>query len=155
MREGAPHRSPVLVANWLVVELFGLLARDQMALPQSPVSPSQLGSILDVLQEETISGKIGKKLLQEMYQGDGRLAPAIVEAQGWAVKSDEGEIQQACQSVLASHPDKVDQYRNTQEKRERQRLIKFFMGEMMKASQGRLHPQAASSVLLSLLSPKK
>jgi len=149
---GGAHRSPALVANWLVVELFGLLARDQISVAQSPVCPEQLGSIIDLLHEETISGKIGKKILQAMYTGDTRLAQPIVTEQGWAVQNEEGAIQEACQQVLTAHPDKVAQYCQAGEKRERQRLIKFFMGEMMKASQGRLHPQATSSILLSLLS---
>jgi aspartyl-tRNA(Asn)/glutamyl-tRNA(Gln) amidotransferase subunit B len=139
-----------LAANWFVGDLFGLHARDRIPLNQSPVSPEQLGSIIDQLEANLISGKIGKSVLREMYEGDTRLAPAIVQSKGWAVQNDAAEILRACQQVISVHPDKAAEYLKSDE-RGQKRLAKFFMGELMKESQGKFHPKTTMDTLLTAL----
>lgn len=85
-----------------------------------------------------------------MYNGDSRSAIEIVKDNGWLVQDNVDEIQEACSKLLDSNEEAVKEY-TIGDERTKQRLLKFFMGELMKQSQGKLHPKSTNSVLLSLL----
>lgn len=143
------NRNAVQVANWIVSELFGLLATDGKTLSQCPVTEEQFGSLMDILDRQ-ISGKIGKQVLREMYDGNPRLAREIVQEHGWNIVEDDSEIRALCQSVIDENPAQVDDYLSSAEDK-RTRKLKFFMGEVMKISKGKVPPATASKLITELL----
>ena len=141
----------MLVANYIVSELFGLLFKDDKSIKNSPVTEEQIGSIVDLQTEGTISGKIGKKILKEMYDGKKQLAREISDSFGWSVVNDKKIISDYCQSVIDKFPDKISEYHQTEGEWVKPRIIKFLMGEIMKVSNGCLNPIITTNVLTELV----
>jgi aspartyl-tRNA(Asn)/glutamyl-tRNA(Gln) amidotransferase subunit B len=128
-------------ANWLISELFGALNKLGVELEASPVSPEAGGELLALIGDGTISGTIAKQVLEKMLEtGDG--AGAIVEREGLKQESDSGAIEAAIDGVLAANADKVAEYRGGKEA-----LFGFFVGQTMKAMQGKGNPQLVNQVL--------
>ncbi len=128
-------------ANWLTSELFGALNRLGKSLEDSPVSPSQAAELLALVGDGTISGTIAKQVFERMLEsGDG--AAAIVEREGLKQTSDSGAIDAAVAKVLADNADKVEQYRGGKEA-----LFGFFVGQTMKAMQGKANPQVVNEAV--------
>jgi aspartyl-tRNA(Asn)/glutamyl-tRNA(Gln) amidotransferase subunit B len=128
-------------ANWLTSELFGALNRLGKALDNSPVSPAQAAELLALVADGTISGSISKTVFEKMLEtGDG--AAAIVEREGLKQTSDTGAIEEAVAKVLADNADKVEQYRGGKEA-----LFGFFVGQTMKAMQGKANPQVVNDLV--------
>ena len=128
-------------ANWLTSELFGALNRLGKGLENSPVSPAQAAELLALVADGTISGTISKQVFEKMLEtGDG--AGIIVEREGLKQTSDTGAIEAAVAKVLADNPDKVTQYRAGKEA-----LFGFFVGQTMKAMQGKGNPQVVNEAV--------
>jgi aspartyl-tRNA(Asn)/glutamyl-tRNA(Gln) amidotransferase subunit B len=128
-------------ANWLISELFGALNKIGKDLADSPVSPEGAAELLALVGNGTISGSIAKQVLEKMLEtGDG--AAAIVEREGLKQESDSGAIEAAVDQVLAGNADKVEQYKAGKEA-----LFGFFVGQTMKAMQGKANPQVVNELL--------
>ncbi len=128
-------------ANWLTSELFGALNRLGKSLEDSPVSPAQAAELLALVGDGTISGTIAKQVFEKMLES-GDSAAAIVEREGLTQTSDTGAIEAAVAKVLADNADKVEQYRGGKEA-----LFGFFVGQTMKAMQGKANPQVVNEVV--------
>ncbi len=132
-------------ANWLISELFGALNKAGHELEASPVTPEKGAELLALVGKGTISGSIAKQVLETMIAtGDG--AAAIVEREGLKQESDSGAIEAAVDKVLADNADKVEQFRAGKEA-----LFGFFVGQTMKAMQGKANPQVVNEVLRAKL----
>ncbi|MFC0588480.1 Asp-tRNA(Asn)/Glu-tRNA(Gln) amidotransferase subunit GatB [Novosphingobium aquiterrae] len=132
-------------SNWLISELFGALNKLGKGLGESPVTPQGGAELLALIADGTISGSIAKQVLEKMLEsGDG--AAAIVEREGLKQTSDTGAIEAAVDAVLAANADKVAEYRGGKEA-----LFGFFVGQTMKAMQGKGNPQLVNQVLKAKL----
>jgi aspartyl-tRNA(Asn)/glutamyl-tRNA(Gln) amidotransferase subunit B len=136
----AAGRDAKTAANWVINELFGRLNKEGKSIDTSPVSAAQLGNVLDLIAEGTISGKIAKDLFEVVWTqgGDPR---AIVEARGMKQVTDLGAIEKVVDEIIAANPDKVAQAQGNE------RLIGWFVGQAMKASGGKANPQAVNELL--------
>ena len=137
-------RDGKLAANWVINELFGRLNKEGRDISQSPVSAQQLGAIVDLIGEGTISGKIAKDLFEIVWSegGDPR---ALVEARGMRQVTDVAAIEKVVDDIIAGNPDKVAQAKA------KPQLIGWFVGQVMKSSGGKANPQAVNDLLKSKL----
>jgi len=132
-------------ANWLISELFGALNKLGKSLDESPVSHEQAAELLGLVGKGTISGSIAKQVLETMLEtGEG--ATAIVEREGLKQESDTGAIEAKVDEILAANGDKVEQYRGG-----KVALFGFFVGQTMKAMQGKANPGVINEILKSKL----
>ena len=136
---------PGIVFNWMNAELSGLINKAGIKLGKSPVDAEALAGLLDRLQDNTISGKIAKEVLVDMWEGKGS-ADEIIEAKGLKQITDSGAIENIVKEILAKHPSQVEQYLAGEQK-----MIGFFVGQVMKASQGKANPKQANEILRKLL----
>jgi aspartyl-tRNA(Asn)/glutamyl-tRNA(Gln) amidotransferase subunit B len=134
-----------LSANWVMGELAGLLNKEGRDITTSPVSPQMLGGMLRRISDGTISGKIAKQVFEAMWAGEGD-ADAVIGKKGLKQITDTGAIEKIVRDVLASHPGQVEQYKSGQEK-----LLGFFVGQVMKATQGKANPGEVNKILRQLL----
>jgi aspartyl-tRNA(Asn)/glutamyl-tRNA(Gln) amidotransferase subunit B len=136
----AKGRDAKAAANWVINELFGRLNKEGSDIASSPVSEQQLGAILDLIGDRTISGKIAKDLFEIVWSegGDPR---QIVEARGMKQVTDLGAIEQAIDDIIAKNPDKVSDARTNP------KAIGWFVGQVMKSSGGKANPQAVNELL--------
>src|SRR5664279_4991708 len=136
----AKGRDAKLAANWVINELFGRLNKEGKDMTFSPVSPDQLGSLVELIADGTISGKIAKDLFEIVWSegGDPR---AIVEQRGMKQVTDVGAIEKTVDAIIAKHPDKVADAKSNP------KAIGWFVGQVMKASGGKASPQAVNEIL--------
>jgi len=134
-----------LSANWVMGELAGLLNKEGRDITTSPVSPQMLGGMLRRISDGTISGKIAKQVFEAMWAGEGD-ADAVIGKKGLKQITDTGAIEKIVRDVLANHPGQVEQYKGGQEK-----LLGFFVGQVMKATQGKANPGEVNKILQQLL----
>jgi aspartyl-tRNA(Asn)/glutamyl-tRNA(Gln) amidotransferase subunit B len=130
-----------LASNWLLSELFGALNKASRGLDDSPVSAEALGGLIALISDGTISGRIAKDVFAEMFE-TGKDAGVIVEEKGLRQVSDAGEITGLIDGVLAANHDKVAEFRGGKDK-----LFGFFVGQVMKQSQGKANPALVNQVL--------
>lgn len=130
-----------LAANWVMGELSGALNRDDRGIADSPVSADALGDLLQRIQDGTLSGKLAKQVFEAMWNGQGS-ADEIIEQQGLKQISDTSAIEAIIGEVLESNPKQIEQYRAGQHK-----LLGFFVGQVMKATQGKANPQQVNELL--------
>ena len=137
-------RDGKVAANWVINELFGRLNKEGVAIGASPVSAAQLGGIVDLIGEGTISGKIAKDLFEIVWQegGDPR---AIVEERGMKQVTDLSAIEKVVDEIIAANPDKVAQAKA------KPQALGWFVGQVMKSSGGKANPQAVNDLLKSKL----
>jgi aspartyl-tRNA(Asn)/glutamyl-tRNA(Gln) amidotransferase subunit B len=136
---------PASAANWVASELFGALNRLGRDISDSPVSPEQAAELLGLVADGTISGSIAKQVFEIMLEtGDG--AAKIVDEKGLKQNSDTGAIEAEIAKVLAANADKVEQYKGGKEA-----LFGFFVGQTMKATQGKANPQVVNELLKKAL----
>jgi aspartyl-tRNA(Asn)/glutamyl-tRNA(Gln) amidotransferase subunit B len=136
---------PAPAANWVTSELFGALNRLGKDITQSPVSPAQAAELLGLVADSTISGSIAKQVFEIMLE-TGNGAAQIVEEKGLKQTSDTGAIEAEIAKVLAANADKVEQYKGGKEA-----LFGFFVGQTMKAMQGKANPQVVNELLKKAL----
>ena len=128
-------------SNWLLSDFFGALNKAGKDLATSPISPEHAGELLALVGNGTISGSIAKQVLEKMLE-TGDTAGVIVEREGLKQTSDTGAIDAAVAKVLADNADKVEQYRGGKEA-----LFGFFVGQTMKAMQGKANPQMVNEAV--------
>jgi len=136
----AKGRDAKAAANWVINELAGRLNKEGKDISSSPVSAAQLGGILDLIGEGTISGKIAKDLF-EIVWAEGGDPRAIVESRGMKQVTDLGAIEKAVDEIVAGNPDKVADARSNP------KAIGWFVGQVMKATGGKANPQAVNDIL--------
>jgi len=138
--DGKPGRDGKAAANWVINELFGRLNKEGKDIATSPVSAAQLGGLVDLIGEGTISGRIAKDLFEILWSegGDPR---EIVEARGMKQVTDTGAIEKAVDELIAANPDKVEQVKA------KPTMLGWFVGQAMKASGGKANPQALNEIL--------
>jgi aspartyl-tRNA(Asn)/glutamyl-tRNA(Gln) amidotransferase subunit B len=133
--------TPKLVANTVMGELAGLLNRDGLEISASRVPAPALAGLLRRIGDDTISGKMAKDVLEAMWD-EGAQADAIIEARGWRQITDESAIEAAIDAVIAANPSQLAQYRSGKDK-----LFGFFVGQAMKATQGKANPARLNELL--------
>jgi aspartyl-tRNA(Asn)/glutamyl-tRNA(Gln) amidotransferase subunit B len=138
-----------LVANWIQSELLRELNRDGRSLSDQPVPPERLAELVKLLSAGTISGKIAKEVFAKMY-ASGEGAAAIVEREGLVQVTDTSAIEAAARAVVDANPKQVEQYRAG-----KTNTLGFFVGQVMKATQGKANPQLVNQVLKRLLEGEK
>jgi len=136
----AKGRDGKAAANWVINELFGRLNKEGLDIERSPVSADQLGEIVDLIADETISGKIAKDVF-EIVWAEGGSPKRIVDERGMKQVTDTGAIEAAVDAVIAANPDKVEQAKA------KPSLIGWFVGQVMKGTGGKANPQAVNAML--------
>jgi aspartyl-tRNA(Asn)/glutamyl-tRNA(Gln) amidotransferase subunit B len=137
----ATGRDAKLAANWVMSELFGRLNKAGIGVEASPVSASALGGLIDLIADDTISGRIAKDVFNEMFE-TGKEAAAIVEAKGLKQITDTGAIEGVVARIVAGNPDNVAQYKGGNAK-----VIGWFVGQVMKETQGKANPKLVNELL--------
>jgi aspartyl-tRNA(Asn)/glutamyl-tRNA(Gln) amidotransferase subunit B len=132
-------------SNWLMSELFGALNKMGKTLDESPVNPKQAAELLGLVADGTISGSIAKQVFEIMLE-TGQAASAIVEEKGLKQTNDTGAIEAEIAKIMAANEDKVAEYRSGKDK-----LFGFFVGQTMKAMQGKANPQIINNLLKKAL----
>ncbi|WP_299280270.1 Asp-tRNA(Asn)/Glu-tRNA(Gln) amidotransferase subunit GatB [uncultured Tateyamaria sp.] len=140
----AQGRDGKQAANWVINELFGRLKKDDRDITDSPVSPAQLGGIVDLIAKGDISGKIAKDLFEIVYTEGGDPAD-IVEARGMKQVTDTGAIEAAVDEIIAANPAQVEKAR------ENPKLAGWFVGQVMKATGGKANPKAVNELVAKKL----
>ncbi|MHC5653153.1 Asp-tRNA(Asn)/Glu-tRNA(Gln) amidotransferase subunit GatB [Stappia sp.] len=138
----AKGRDAKLAANWVINEFFGRLNKEGTDLEDSPVSADQLGGLIDLVKDGTISGKIAKDLFEILWSEGGNPAE-IVETRGMKQVTDLGAIEAEVDKIIAANPEKAAQAK------EKPGLLGWFVGQVMKATGGKANPQAVNDLLKS------
>ena len=137
-REGGQPKS---VSNWVMGELMRILNEDGKTVDELPIKPAQLAGMLKLVEDGTISGKIAKTVFEEICR-TGKDAGYIVKEKGLVQISDTGEIERAVDEIISKHPDEVRRFKEGDEK-----LIGFFVGQVMKATKGKANPKVLNDLL--------
>ncbi len=132
---------PKLAANWVMGELSGALNRDGLDVAQSRIGAAGLAGLLARIADDTISGKIAKEVFEAMWS-EGRGADEIIEARGLKQITDTSAIERAIDEVMAKNPQQLADYRGGKDK-----LFGFFVGQVMKATQGKANPAQLNELL--------
>ena len=134
-----------LAANWVMGEFSAALNRAGFEVTDSPISAAQLGGLLQRIDDGTISGKIAKQVFEAMWDGEGD-ADRVIEKKGLKQITDPAAIEAVIREVFEQNPRQLEQYRNGQDK-----LFGFFVGQIMKASQGKANPAEVNQLLRQML----
>ena len=129
---------------WVINELFGRLKKDDKDITNSPVTPDQLGGVIDLIQKGDISGKIAKDLFEIVYTEGGTPAE-IVEARGMKQVTDTGAIEKAVDDIIAANPAQVEKAKANP------KLAGWFVGQVMKATGGKANPKAVNDIVAAKL----
>ncbi|MEE8539876.1 MAG: Asp-tRNA(Asn)/Glu-tRNA(Gln) amidotransferase subunit GatB [Woeseiaceae bacterium] len=133
--------NPKIAANWITGELSAALNRDGVDISDSKIAPADLAALLSRIQDGTISGKIAKEVFEAMWTGGGG-ADEIIEANGLRQITDSSAIEKIVDAVIAANPDQVEQYRAGKDK-----VLGFFVGQVMKETGGKANPGQVNEVL--------
>ena len=134
-----------LCTNWVIGDLSGALNKDGLDIADSPVSHERLSGLLKRIADNTISGKIAKQVFEEMWNGSAA-ADEIIEAKGLKQITDSGAIEQIIDRVIADNPGQIEQYLSGKDK-----LFGFFVGQVMKETQGKANPGEVNKMLKAKL----
>ncbi|MET0940841.1 MAG: Asp-tRNA(Asn)/Glu-tRNA(Gln) amidotransferase GatCAB subunit B, partial [Mesorhizobium sp.] len=140
----AEGRDGKAAANWVINDLLGALNKAGKGIDDAPVSPFQLGAIIDLIREGTISGKIAKDVF-ELVWNEGGDPRELVESRGMKQVTDTGAIENAVDDVIAANPDKAEQARA------KPTMAGWFVGQVMKATGGKANPQAVNALVKAKL----
>jgi len=130
-----------VLANWILGDLTGALNKAGLDINESPISAAALVQLVARITDETISGKIAKQVFDAMWQGEGS-ADEIIEARGLRQITDSGTIETLIDEVIAANPEQVEQFRAGKEK-----VLGFFVGQVMKESRGKANPGQVNALL--------
>jgi aspartyl-tRNA(Asn)/glutamyl-tRNA(Gln) amidotransferase subunit B len=139
------HQAYKTAANWVLGELAGALNKEGLAIENCPITPGQLAGLLIRIADNTISGKIAKQVFEAIWKGEGD-ADAVIEAKGLKQITDSGAIEAIVDGIIAANPKQVVQFRQGKEK-----LLGFFVGQVMKQTQGKANPSEVNKILLGKL----
>lgn len=142
----ANDSDPKLAANWILNELIGLLNKEDKDITESPIKANQIGGLIALIKDNTISGKIAKEVFADMY-ATGDDAAKIVESKGLKQITDTGAIEVIIDKIIAANPDNVAGYKAGKEK-----LFGFFVGQVMKETGGKANPAIINDLLKKKLS---
>ena len=142
--EVAKGRDGKLAANWVINELFGRLKKDDCDISESPVTPAQLGGIIDLISKGEISGKIAKDVFEIVYSEGGEPAQ-IVDSRGLKQVTDTGAIEAAVDQVIADNPAQVEKAKANP------KLAGWFVGQVMKATGGKANPKVVNELVATKL----
>ena len=130
-----------LLSNWMIGEISAFLNKDAIEINQSKLTPSNVATLINRIDDQTISGKIGKSIFEEMY-ASGASPDEIIESQGLKQISDDGAIEEIIDTVIKENPGQVEAYLGGKEK-----LFGFFVGQVMKLTEGKANPQSVNTIL--------
>lgn len=133
-------------ANWILGDFSRLLNESKIEIGQSKVTPETLSGLIKLIKSGIISGKIAKTVFEEMFQS-GDTPESIIEAKGLKQVSDEGEITSICQKIVNDNPKQVEEFKGG-----KQKVMGFFVGQVMKQTKGQANPQVVNKILKELLS---
>jgi len=142
----AESMNPQLAARWLIGEVNALLNKDNVLLSESKLEINNFSALIIRINDETISGKIAKTVLEKIWE-TGDAVDSIIESEGLVQIKDSGLIEEICNKVVSDNPDQVAAYRAGKDK-----LFGFFVGQVMKESKGKANPKNVNEVLKKLLS---
>ena len=141
----AKNRDGKLVVNWMTSELFGLLKKNNIQFNQNPISPNYLNELVELIENKTISGKIAKDVFEIMF-ATSKSPKVIVKEKGLEQVTDDSAIEVFVDQVINENKDKVKEYLSGKDK-----LFGFFVGQVMKVSQGKANPGLVNKILKSKL----
>ncbi|MFK8082228.1 MAG: Asp-tRNA(Asn)/Glu-tRNA(Gln) amidotransferase subunit GatB [Granulosicoccus sp.] len=133
--------TPKLAANWVLGDVFGRMNKEDVGLADMPIAASELGMLINRIDDGTLSGKLGKQVFDALWTGENDV-DAIIEARGLKQISDTGAIEAMVDEVIAANPSQLAEYRAGKEK-----LLSFFVGAVMKASKGKANPAQLNQML--------
>lgn len=136
------ERDGKMVSNWMQSELFAILNKEAKDISESPIKASELGELIDLIKDGTISGKIAKDVFKMMYEGEEKSARKIVEEKGLKQVSDTGAIEKVIDDIIANSPDNVSAYKGG-----KVQLFGWFVGQTLKAMKGQANPQIVNEIL--------
>jgi aspartyl-tRNA(Asn)/glutamyl-tRNA(Gln) amidotransferase subunit B len=132
---------PKTSSNWIMGDLSGLLNSEEIEIQDAKVTPAHLSELIALIKDATISGKIAKSVLVDVFKS-GKKPSEIVEEKGLVQISDTSEIESIVERVITENPGPADSYRNGQKK-----AIGFLVGQVMKATKGQANPQLVNQTL--------
>ena len=130
-----------MATNWITGELFAVLNNKNLEISESPISSKNLSKLINLIKDETISGKIAKTIFELMMDSD-KDPQKIVKEKGLKQESDPKALEALIDKVIVDNPDKVKEYKSGKEK-----LFGFFVGQAMKNSNGKANPQLVNDIL--------
>jgi aspartyl-tRNA(Asn)/glutamyl-tRNA(Gln) amidotransferase subunit B len=141
--------NPKLCVNWIIGELLYYLNKEQIEINQSPISAQDLSILIARIVDQTISGKIAKDVFKEMWLNKGS-ADEIIAIKGLKQITNENEINNIVDEIIANNPSQFDQLKSGNEK-----IIGFFVGQVMKATKGKANPKKVNQILREKLDLSK
>ncbi|NCW58876.1 MAG: Asp-tRNA(Asn)/Glu-tRNA(Gln) amidotransferase GatCAB subunit B, partial [Proteobacteria bacterium] len=142
----AKTKDSKLIANWLVGDISALLNKDNIDLEESKLTSNNFAMLIERISDKTISGKIAKSVLEEVWE-TGDDVDKIIESKGLVQIQDESLLETIAQNIIDNNPSQVEAYRGGKDK-----LFGFFVGQVMKETQGKANPQSVNEILKKLLS---
>jgi aspartyl-tRNA(Asn)/glutamyl-tRNA(Gln) amidotransferase subunit B len=137
---------PKIAANWVMGDVLKLLNEEKCDVKNCPIAPASLAELISLIEAGTISGKMGKEVIEEMYR-TGKSPRAIIGEKGMVQITDEGELTEIIARAVEANPTQLEQYRGGKEK-----VFGFFVGQVMKATQGKANPRLINDLLKRRLS---
>ena len=134
-----------ICANWIMGDLSASLNKKNIAIKNSPVSAKMLGDLINLIIDKTISGKIAKTVFEAMWNGEGN-AISIIESKDLKQVTDSGKIEKIIDEIITENSSQVEQYKNSSDEK-KQKLIGFFVGQIMKKSKGNANPKQVNELL--------
>ena len=134
-----------ICANWIMGDLSASLNKKNIAIKNSPVSAKMLGDLINLIIDKTISGKIAKTVFEAMWNGEGN-AISIIESKDLKQVTDSGKIEKIIDEIITENSSQVEQYKNSSDEK-KQKLIGFFVGQIMKKSKGKANPKQVNELL--------
>ena len=141
----AEGRDAKTAANWITSDLFGALNKSNLGVGDSPVTAERLGELIDLIVDDTISGRIAKDVFEVMFE-TGEAALDIVEELGLRQVTDPSAIESVIDGIIVANPGQVEQFQSGNEK-----VIGWFVGQVMKETQGKANPKAVNEILRAKL----
>jgi aspartyl-tRNA(Asn)/glutamyl-tRNA(Gln) amidotransferase subunit B len=139
--DGNKKRNPKNIVNWIIGDLFSLLNKNNLKIKNSPVKAEDLGELIDLIEDSTISRKIAKNVFEEMFKTKKK-ARDIIEKKGLKQITNTDEIESIIEKILANNKDKVEQYKSGKEK-----LFGYFVGQVMQETKGTANPGMVNEIL--------
>jgi aspartyl-tRNA(Asn)/glutamyl-tRNA(Gln) amidotransferase subunit B len=137
--------SPKAASNWVMGDVLRFLNEEKRDIRNCPITPAALAEMIRLIEDSTISGKMAKDIVEEMYK-TGRSPKAIIEEKGMVQITDEGALSATIQKIMDANPNQLKDYRGGKDK-----LFGFFVGQVMKATQGKANPQVVNDLLKKML----
>ena len=130
-----------LLSNWLIGDISAFLNKEMIEIHESKLNSDNVAMLINRIDDQTISGKIGKSIFEEMWVS-GSSPDEIIESQGLKQISDDGAIEEIIMTVISDNPDQVEAYLGGKDK-----LFGFFVGQVMKLTEGKANPQTVNKIL--------